>query len=55
MARLSDLLKESKDGLGSASSHIDSLKEATEKLKTELESVRGDLRTTKNSENSLKV
>ncbi|XP_076435119.1 protein FAM184A-like [Babylonia areolata] len=45
--RLSSMVKESEEGLGSASTHINSLKEAAATLKSELDKTRAELKTTK--------
>lgn len=55
VARLSKLVKESEEGLGSASGHINSLKEAAAALKSELDKTRADLKATKISNASLQA
>ncbi|VDH90204.1 Hypothetical predicted protein [Mytilus galloprovincialis] len=48
VARLNAILQDSEAGLGSASSKINSLKDASTQLQTELEKTRNELRTAKN-------
>ena len=55
MKRLEQLVKESEQGLGSASSHLQSLKDASARLKSELDSTRADLKTSKITAANLKV
>ncbi|XP_041368165.1 protein FAM184A-like [Gigantopelta aegis] len=45
--RLEQLVQQSEQGLGSASSHLQSLKDASTRLKSELDSTRADLKTSK--------
>lgn len=53
--RLSKMVAESEQGLGSASSHINSLKEAAASLKAELDKTRAELKTAKITSASLKA
>lgn len=48
-------MKESEHGLGSASSHINSLKEAAAALKTELDKARTELKASKTHSANLQV
>ena len=47
VTRLSNMVKESEQGLGSASTHINSLKEAAATLKSELDKTRAELKAAK--------
>ncbi|KAK7508630.1 hypothetical protein BaRGS_00000196 [Batillaria attramentaria] len=53
--RLTKMVRESEQGLGSASSHINSLKEAAASLKSELDKTRTELKTTKTTSANLKA
>lgn len=53
--RLEKIVKDSESGLGSASSQINSLKDASHRLKSELEKTREELRTSKTNAANLKV
>ncbi|PVD39428.1 hypothetical protein C0Q70_02058 [Pomacea canaliculata] len=55
VARLSSLVQESENGLGAASSHISSLKDAAATLKAELDKTRTELKNTKLHSASLQV
>ena len=55
VTRLSTMVKESEHGLGSASSHINSLKEAAAALKTELDKARAQLKASKTHSANLQV
>lgn len=53
--RLSKMVQESEQGLGSASSHINSLKEAAASLKAELDKTRIELKTAKTTSANIKA
>ncbi len=53
--RMQRILEQSKEGLGSASSHIDSLTQTNTRLKTELESTQRELRESKSKGLSVSV
>lgn len=53
--RLEKIVKDSESGLGTASSQINSLKDASHRLKSELEKTREELRTSKTNAANLKV
>lgn len=53
--KLSNILQERDQGLGSANSHIDGLKKHNSQLKTELDSMQKELRDALNEVHSLKV
>ena len=55
VARLNKILEDSEAGLGSASSKINSLKDASKQLQSELEKTRDELRTAKNNAATYKV
>ena len=55
VTRLSTMVKESEHGLGSASSHINSLKEAAAALKAELDKTRTELKSSKTHSANLQV
>ncbi|XP_070541260.1 LOW QUALITY PROTEIN: protein FAM184A-like [Ptychodera flava] len=55
IARLGKLVSESEQGLGSASSHIDSLKDLNSKLQSELDTTKSKLRSSESDANSLKT
>ncbi|XP_077992383.1 protein FAM184A-like [Glandiceps talaboti] len=55
IARLSKLVEDSEQGLGSASSHINSLKDVNNKLQTELDHTKSNLRSSESEVSTLKT
>ena len=53
--RLEKIVRESESGLGTASSQINSLRDASHRLQSELEKTREELRSSKTNAASLKV
>ena len=53
--RLEKIVRESESGLGTASSQINSLRDASHRLQSELEKTREELRSSKTTAASLKV
>ena len=53
--RMQRILQQSKEGLGSASSHIENLQQTNSRLKTELESTQKELRESKSKSLSISV